>query len=263
MMESRPRPTAPRYLVTTSWDDGPPQDLRVAELLAKYDLQGTFYVPLNPGSPVLAEREIRSLASQFEIGAHSVRHVPLTHLALEEARREMSISRAEIERITGQACPMFCFPLGKYNAAHLKLAGEAGFQACRTVAMFSMAAPAPVDDILLMPTTVQVYPHNRWELVRNLARRAAFRGARNWLRAGLQSAWPDLARTLLDHTLEHGGVFHLWGHSAEIDENGEWARLENFLQYLARRVDQANCVTNSDVCRQLRGAAFDRMAPIL
>ena len=36
----------PSTCITTSWDDGHPLDLRVAELLAKYGLQGTFYVPM-------------------------------------------------------------------------------------------------------------------------------------------------------------------------------------------------------------------------
>ena len=33
-------------IVTTSWDDGDPSDLRVAELLAARKLPGTFYIPV-------------------------------------------------------------------------------------------------------------------------------------------------------------------------------------------------------------------------
>lgn len=36
----------PATYITTSWDDGHPLDLRVAELLSEYHLQGTFYVPI-------------------------------------------------------------------------------------------------------------------------------------------------------------------------------------------------------------------------
>ena len=62
-------------IVTTSWDDGDPQDLRVAELLDSRGLKGTFYVPIigYDGRRILEPAELRSLASGgFEIGAHGV-----------------------------------------------------------------------------------------------------------------------------------------------------------------------------------------------
>ncbi len=36
----------PATFITTSWDDGHPLDFRVAELLSKYGLRGTFYIPM-------------------------------------------------------------------------------------------------------------------------------------------------------------------------------------------------------------------------
>jgi len=62
---------SPTY-ITTSWDDGHPMDLRVAALLAKYGIAGTFYVPASTelGAvsaaqlrewPVLAESLLRHL----------------------------------------------------------------------------------------------------------------------------------------------------------------------------------------------------------
>ena len=52
-----------KLVVTTSWDDGYPADLRVAELLAKHGVAGTFYVPNRnlEGRPVLSEQEIRRI----------------------------------------------------------------------------------------------------------------------------------------------------------------------------------------------------------
>ena len=32
-------------IITTSWDDGHPLDFKLAELLNKYNLKGTFYIP--------------------------------------------------------------------------------------------------------------------------------------------------------------------------------------------------------------------------
>jgi hypothetical protein len=39
--------------ITTSWDDGHPSDLRVAELLIKHGLRGTFYVPMTAQTATL------------------------------------------------------------------------------------------------------------------------------------------------------------------------------------------------------------------
>ena len=38
-------------LITTSWDDGHPLDLRLAELLHKYDVPATFYIPVSEKCP--------------------------------------------------------------------------------------------------------------------------------------------------------------------------------------------------------------------
>ena len=45
--------------VTISVDDGDPRDFRTAELLDKYGLKATFYIPSrNPERPVMAESQI-------------------------------------------------------------------------------------------------------------------------------------------------------------------------------------------------------------
>ena len=51
-------------LVTTSWDDGHPLDIRLAEMLARYGVLGTFYIPMHYGRrPVVTEDEIQSASS--------------------------------------------------------------------------------------------------------------------------------------------------------------------------------------------------------
>ena len=63
--------------ITTSWDDGHPLDLRVAELLAKHGLPGTFYVPMRAEHGTMTTAQLRELSGAFEIGAHTVHHVDL------------------------------------------------------------------------------------------------------------------------------------------------------------------------------------------
>ena len=60
-------------IVTTSWDDGDENDIKLAELLHSRGLLGTFYVPAIPyrNGTTLAAADLRTFASEgFEIGAH-------------------------------------------------------------------------------------------------------------------------------------------------------------------------------------------------
>ena len=43
--------------------------------------------------------------------------------------------------------------------------------------------------------------------------------------------WKELAIKTLDYVFEHGGVWHMWGHSWEIDENNDWKNLSDVLEY--------------------------------
>jgi len=43
-------------------------------------------------------------------------------------------------------------------------------------------------------------------------------------------------RAALDYVCNRGGIFHLWGHSWEIEEFGGWALLDDFLRYAADRI---------------------------
>src|ERR1700740_685255 len=80
-------------LVTTSWDDGHPLDLRVADLLGRYGITGTFYVPKQASWPVMSSAEIRNLSSRFEIGPHLLEHRALDRLMNQQAQKELSGSR--------------------------------------------------------------------------------------------------------------------------------------------------------------------------
>src|SRR5262245_3964954 len=97
----------PNLQLTTSWDDGHPLDLRIAEFLAKHDLRGTFYVPLENSRPTLSPAQIRELAGSAEIGAHTVHHLVLTTLVKDRACAEITESKSRIEEITGQPCSVF------------------------------------------------------------------------------------------------------------------------------------------------------------
>ena len=229
----------PHLSVTTSWDDGHLLDLRIAELLDRYRLQGTFYIA--PRSIEIAPPrrlppgEICQLASQFEVGGHTLTHRRLPSLALAEADAEIRHGKEELEWILGRRLNAFAYPGGEYDERHLSLVGDAGFDVGRTVRRFCTTPPR---DLLQVDTTVHAYRH--WKDASAISRSSRLRPA---VAAAHLWNWDSLAIDLFDQALAGGGVFHLWGHSWEIDARGDWSRLERVLDHIGGRPD-VSYITN-------------------
>src|SRR5262249_17764446 len=103
--------------ITTSWDDGHPLDIRVAQLLASYGMVGTFYVPLRCGKlPVMTREHLHTLRHMgMEIGSHTLMHHELTKLDADKARAELVQSKAYLEDVLGEPVTSLCYPKGKFN----------------------------------------------------------------------------------------------------------------------------------------------------
>jgi hypothetical protein len=237
----------PETFITTSWDDGHPLDLRVAELLAKYGLRGTFYVPMSAESVRMTLPQLRELSENFEVGAHTLHHIDLTAATEQHAWQEIADSRAWIENSTGQSCSMFCPPCGRFYYHHLELIRKAGFSGCRVGELLSLDYPRPKTGLKLLPTTVQAHPHRLMAYVRNVCRRVAFRNLWLYLTRGRTTDWTRLARSLLTRALECGGVFHLWGHSWEVEQSGQWQQLEEVLRFLGEHASQTPALSNGQL----------------
>jgi len=233
--------------VTTSWDDGDPKDLKVAELLAAHGLSGTFYIPLSrdPGLPTLSSSHLRSIAlAGFEIGAHTVSHRTLTDLSPREIRHEICESKKSLEQLLGREVSMFCYPRGRYDMTVLREVERAGFEGGRTTQMLSLSLNFPQFE---MPTTVQAYPHQDFHYVKNLARHKNLAGLVNYVTHLRRfRTWIDKGRALFDQALRSGGIWHLYGHSWEINELGLWNELDQMLRYVSNRQGVTYAV-NSEV----------------
>jgi peptidoglycan/xylan/chitin deacetylase (PgdA/CDA1 family) len=249
--------------ITTSWDDGHPSDFRVAELLAKYGLRGTFYVPRSAETPTMTADRARDLAADFEIGAHTIRHVVLTTASDEHAKQEIVASKAWVEDLTGRPCPMFCPPQGKFARRHLEMIRAAGFTGVRTVELLSLDFPRPAAGLVVMPTTVQAQPHGVGAFARNLAKRLAARNLWLALLHGRTTDWLKLTERLLARAVSRGGVFHLWGHAWELDAAEQWARLEQALRLMGEFTHAAPAMTNGEICLSVRaGSVGDAMKTV-
>ena len=68
------------------------------------------------------------------------------------------------------------------------------------------------------------------------------------------ASWVELGKALFDLVLCEGGVWHLYGHSWEIEEKGLWDELKEMLDYVAER-EGVQYVTNAEVLNFLPGRA--------
>lgn len=236
--------------ITTSWDDGHQFDLRVAELLTKHRLQGTFYIPMTSENRTMTVPHIRELSRAFEIGAHTLHHAVLTEATDQQAWQEIADSKSWLENGTGLPCLMFCPPKGKYSSRHLNMIRKAGYLGVRSVEMVSLDFPRPKSGLMLLPTTIQAHPHGLLAFARNSLKRAAFGNLWRFVAHGRSTDWPVLARSLLRQALKYGGVFHLWGHSWELQETGQWQRVDEVLRFMGEFASQAPALTNGQLCLQ-------------
>jgi len=77
--------------------------------------------------------EIARMQEVFDFAAHTRFHPILPACSDEEAAREISASRSEIELLTGEPCLDFSYPNGDYGERELELVKEVGFRSARTV----------------------------------------------------------------------------------------------------------------------------------
>jgi len=243
------------FYITTSWDDGHPLDLRLAELLARYGLPGTFYVPRRAEQAVMADTQLRELAKAFEIGAHTLSHVVLPGVADSVAEREIRDSKTYLQDLLGRPVPMFCFPRGRFRARHVRMLTRAGFLGARTTELFSLRPPVHRDGIVLLPTSIQAYPHGPVSYLRNFARRFAWANFRCYVQVSEGRAWGRTAAALLNYAANRGGVFHLWGHSWEIEACNQWRQLEDVFRLVNEQKPNARFLSNGEICDSIRRSA--------
>jgi peptidoglycan/xylan/chitin deacetylase (PgdA/CDA1 family) len=216
--------------ITTSWDDGHPLDLRLAGLLAKYGLKGTFYVPTRRSDWSLMTRpEIVALDRMgMEVGSHTVNHAILPELPEEQAQRELIESRKTLEDLLGKSVPAFCFPRGKFNARTCRLACKAGYRLARTTVGFRTERDFNPS---CMPVSVHFVPHSRGIHIRHALKEGNAKGLFNWYSAcNLETDLQHLCVMLMQRASAQAGVFHIWGHSWEIDRLDLWRELEDVLK---------------------------------
>lgn len=194
----------PQLKFETSWDDGDLKDLKLADLLRKYNIPATFYIP---GCTELTDNEILGLSKDFEIGGHTMTHpVDMKILSNEDLYYEIDVNKRLLENITGKQITKFCYPRGRYNERVTDQVKKSGYKLARTTICLKTENTNP----FRYDTTIHAFPRKEYK--------------------GLD--WVAAAHRYVEYAQISNGYFHLWGHSWEIEYMLHWQKLEMFFDWL-------------------------------
>jgi DNA-binding transcriptional MerR regulator len=147
--------------------------------------------------------------------------------------RRLDMPLSQVAEIVGAPAPAAAgllagYPCGAYTQAHVRITGDLGFTLARTVRRSTLEPGSALET----DTTVNAYAHRvDGPLALRMARGRPLTAARLFL------SWDELALKWFEICRREGGVFHLWGHSWEVDARGDWHRLERVLEHIAGRPD--------------------------
>ena len=241
---------SPIATVTTSWDDGCPLDVRLAELLSMYSVAGTFYVPLRPHEqPPLTVLDLRAIHRSFEIGSHSITHRDLRYLDDRQLHEEIHGSKAQLQDIVGTPVRVFAYPMGRNDCRVRRAVRGAGYVGARGTRELRLTFGG---DPWCMATTVSALPTPSWVRARRGIRAGNWHGLWLLCRRRRGHSWVDLACGLFEEVVRHGGVWHLWGHSWEIEQFGLWNDLKTVLRAVSGRPGVRYCA-NGEVLDGVTG----------
>ena len=176
----------PSQAVLITFDDGYHDNLEnAARVLRKYDYPAVLFVPIGYlGDPLPLPHE-EHLATQgilnrtvdwdeladleregIRIESHGISHRPLAHLEVDEAAREITLSKLRLEERLGRPVRAFSYVKGSeahYKAVHLSLVRQAGYDVAFTAV--SGANSADTDPLQLRRYNIEPYSPRTFELV--------------------------------------------------------------------------------------------------
>lgn len=188
-------------LVASMWDDGLASDLRLIEILSKYDLTSCFAI--SPGrhqnfrvlndsrgdyGELVTLKEL-SYFEKFEICNHTLNHVNLINESKENVFNEIMYGQLMLEDIFGRLINGFCYPYGEYNQIAIDCLKNLNYQYARTTRYNGI-------DNLTLPVTCR---------------------------------WND---PNLFNYFEHNKKTIFWGHTYEFKNENDWAKIEEIYKYL-------------------------------
>ena len=108
---------------------------------------------------------------------------------------------------------------------------KAGYKLARTTASFRIEDSF---NPFCMPVTLQFFQHSWITHFRHALKGKNLIGTKNWtILCSMETDLDKLVDLFFYHALKHGGVFHIWGHSWEIEKFDLWNLLENVFRRIS------------------------------
>lgn len=210
--------------VTFSYDDAVTQDIRLIELLNKYNLKCTF----NLNSELLGTKgmlmreglriahykiypdDVKSIYQGHEVAAHTLTHPHLPPLDTAEVIRQVEQDRLNLSEMVGYEVVGMAYPGGGVNnddrVAEI-IKNNTGVKYSRTITC-----------------------NNSFDIQDNLYR---------FNPTAYHLDFDDmmkLGQKFIDNTPDKPQIFYIWGHSYEMDYRPDyWIKLEEFFKLIACR----------------------------
>ena len=212
--------------VAQCWDDGVATDIRLIEILRKYNAKATFNlcpgllsedtVPPRWADPFLrtwtfngfiggrvGKKELKAVYDGFQVASHCWKHETVGLVSDDVFLKAAVDARNFLEDTFGRECRGFAWPCGKHTPETERMLAEAGFRYGRTVENIS-------------DVTANTNPLA-------LASSCSFQSSAFW------RLFDDAKST---------GVFYFWGHSYEMmDVPQLWERIELKIKTLSEDPD--------------------------
>lgn len=213
--------------ITFSYDDGVTQDIRLIELLNKYNLKCTF----NLNSELLGKNNILIRENQriahykihpedvkyvydgHEIAVHTLTHPNLTTLDEPEIIRQVEQDRCNLSELAGYEVYGMAYPCGGVNnddrVAEI-ITNHTQIKYCRTITNTDSFAPQK-NLFRFNPNVYHILEYDRLM---------------------------EMGRQFIEMKTDIPQIFYIWGHSYEMDYRPDyWIKLEEFFEMISKRND--------------------------
>lgn len=212
--------------VTFSYDDGVTQDVRLIELLNKYNLKCTFNLNsqlLGTGKIVkrrgknvshykIQPIDVKKVYEGHEIAVHTLSHPNLVNCYEEEIIRQVEKDRLALSELAGYEVVGMAYPSGMINCDDRVadvIRKHTGVKYARTI--------SDTNNFDVQEDLLQYHPtvyHLNFEKMM------------------------ALGQAFIELKPEKPQVFYIWGHSYEMDYSEDyWLQLEEFFKLISNRED--------------------------
>jgi len=223
--------------VTFSYDDGVPQDKRLAEIFTKYGMKGTFNFNCERMRAVnFTKEEIQEifLSKGHEIAVHGAIHRANGNLRPIEGIRDVLECRLELEEKCGRIIRGMAYPdtgitlMGSFTTYEevKKYLTELDIAYARTLGGDNDSFMLPQDFHAWMPTA----HHGNSKLMEYIEK---------FLKLDITPAAYHASRV--------SRLLYIWGHSYEFDRANNWERIEEICERLCDN-DEIWYATNMEIC---------------